>query len=297
MGDNASQDTRRPGVLEQYPVCEKERKMMYNKGKVELLKERTATELSIESDKLSKQSHTKVYVRCTRCGEIFKREFRNLHQLHSCPTYRTIGNVRHKWCNKCYKFKPTHLFGLNNDGYKSQCRLCDSYDNSTAQDLKNDITINELIDLLAITVFDIPLRCEFIKLDPRAIMPSRKLATDAGLDVYAIEEHTIPPNEVIQINTGIALVVPNGYYYTIEGRSGFWKHGIVPCRGIIDATYAGPVIIAVHNHSSVPFTIKPGERFAQLIMHRFVQVDITEVEKIDDSYSDRGQAGFGSTGV
>ncbi len=366
---------------------------MFGKGKVELLEQKTVDELRVDISQLRDGSHTKVYVKCTRCGEEYKREFRNLHQLHNCPTYRTIDDVRQKWCNRCQSFKPTTLFSNNSarhDGLNSRCMSCaqdqgatparierlrqkrnnfdgwlsllfskkktectkhgipiditidyllDQWDaqdgccyysrvklefnsikiNSAQLDrvvpskgytvgnvvwcskginnLKNDATVKELSDFLSAAKFDIPIRAEFMKLDEAAKMPERKKTTDAGIDVYALGDYTIDPHSVVTVRTGIALVVPHGYYYTIEGRSGFWKHGIVPCRGIIDATYSGEVMVAVNNLSNKPFEIKSGDRFAQFIMHRFVNVDIIEVAKIDESYSERGAAGHGSTGI
>lgn len=353
---------------------------MFGKGKVELLEQKTLDELGVATSQLSAGSHTKVYVKCMRCSEEYKREFRNLHQLHNCPTYRTIGDVRHKWCNKCKLFKATTQFYANavrHDGFSSQCISCtqdkgSTFDgwiqslftkkrneckkrdipfdittdflidqwhvqdgfcfyskmklnfNSTAlvgaqldrivpskgytignvvwtskaiNNLKNNAPLDEFRDFLSEAIFDVPVRCEFIKLDPNAKMPEKKRATDAGLDVYAVENNTIEPHSVKTIRTGLAMVVPPGYYYTIEGRSGFWKHGIMPCRGIIDATYSGEVMIAVHNFSDKQFEIKAGDRFAQVIIHRLIQADIIEVEKIDDTYIDRGSAGHGSTGI
>ena len=365
---------------------------MFGKGKVELLEQKTG-ELGIDVHKLSENSHTKVLVKCTRCLEEFKREFRNLNQLHNCPTHKTINGSRYKWCNKCKQFKPIDSFHTNitrYDGLAVYCITCvqgtgaperriaklrekrgtftgwldlffckkkyqcikygipfdltvesltdqwhkqhgrcyyskmDLQFNSKSMNgaqldrvepaggylrtnvvwcskainnLKNNASIEEFTNFLNAAVFDIPVRCEFMKLAENAKIPVRKRATDAGLDIYSIEDVIIPPYNTYCVKTGIALVVPPGYYYTIEGRSGFWKKGIVPCRGIIDATYSGEVLISICNHGPNEFQIKQGERFAQLVMHRFVQTDIIEVECVDDLYADRGVAGFGSSGL
>lgn len=366
---------------------------MYGKGKVSLLEDRTSSELGVMINGLRPGSHTKVFVRCSRCAEEFTREFRNLHQLHQCPAYRTIDNERRKWCNRCQNFKSPSLFSKNSarpDGLSSQCtgciqnkgapparlaRLCalrSTFDgwlkrlicqkkSTTAKDgipfnlttqymadlwesqsgkcyytritlkhnsrslsgaqidriipskgyvagnvvwsskgfnnLKNDATLDELTEYFSQINFSLPFRCEFMKLEPNARMPTRARATDAGLDVYALESNVLQPEQITIIRTGIALVVPPNYYYTIEGRSSLWKHGVVPCRGIIDATYSGELKVAIINHNSTnPYSIAAGDRIAQLIMHRFVPVDVVEVARIDDSYSERGEAGFGSTG-
>lgn len=242
--------------------------------------------------------------------ELFYCNKRCFCRKHDIYFDLTTDFLKDQWSNQngcCFyskiplKFSSTSLVGAQLDriipqkGYvKDNVVWCSKAVNS----LKSNASIQEFTDFLTGAFFNIPIRCEFMKLDNRAKMPERKRATDAGLDVYAIEDCIIPPNTTATLRTGLALVVPPGYYYTIEGRSGFWKHGIVPCRGIIDATYSGEVMIAICNHNQLnEFTIKQNERFAQLIMHRFVPVDIIEVESIDDSYSDRGAAGFGSSGV
>lgn len=162
--------------------------------------------------------------------------------------------------------------------------------------LKNDASLDDLSAFLQQVVLDIPVRCEFQRLHLAAKMPSRARATDAGLDVYAIEDTTILIGVPQIVRTGIVLVVPPGYYYTIEGRSGYWKHALMPFRGIIDATYSGELLITMINLSDKHQNIQVGDRFAQIIMHKFVYNDITEVAHISPEYRGRGAAGFGDSG-
>lgn len=101
---------------------------MYGKGRVEVLVDRTKQEFNIDYLTLGSGSHTKVYVRCLRCGEEFLREYRNLHQRHNCPTHviRQDG-VKLKWCNGCSAFLAHALFLSNParyDGLSSLCRAC-----------------------------------------------------------------------------------------------------------------------------------------------------------------------------
>jgi dUTP pyrophosphatase len=156
-----------------------------------------------------------------------------------------------------------------------------------------------MFDWLAVKVrnwLDVPVKIEFMKLAPNAKMPHRAKPTDAGFDIYALHDFTIQSRTVRTVHTGVAFVAPPGWYYTIEGRSGSWKHGIVPCRGIMDSTYSGEIMVAVHNHGPDHFTIAEGERFAQLTVHKYVPIEIVEVDKVSDSYAGRGAAGHGSTG-
>lgn len=79
-------------------------------------------------------------------------------------------------------------------------------------------------------------------------------------------------------------------------RSGLtWKHSIDVGAGVIDADYRGPVGVILFNHSDVDFTVKPGDRIAQMIIERILTPEVLEVEDLDATV--RGAGGFGSTGV
>lgn len=139
------------------------------------------------------------------------------------------------------------------------------------------------------------LRVECKRLRPDAIIPTRAKDTDAGYDLYAPESFDVPVGGITQVATGIALTVPAGYYYTIEGRSRFWKHNTMPHTGIIDATYSGELLVTMVNNSDHLVFVAAGERFAQIVVQRMVETEIVEVDEI--SYTGRGAAGFGSTGA
>lgn len=131
---------------------------------------------------------------------------------------------------------------------------------------------------------------------PAAKVPSRKRASDAGFDLSSVEDIVISPGNIVSIDTGIKVAVPQGWYYTIEGRSSLFKAGIFPCRGIIDAGYTGNVIVSLCNHSKKPYHITAGDRIAQMIFHKQYNVSFIEVDEFSDEYSMRGEAGFGSSG-
>lgn len=138
------------------------------------------------------------------------------------------------------------------------------------------------------------LRVECKRLRPDAIIPTRAKDTDAGYDLYAPESFDVPVGGITQVATGIALTVPAGYYYTIEGRSRFWKYNTMPHTGIIDATYSGELLVTMVNNSDHLVFVAAGERFAQIVVQRMVETEIVEVDEI--SYTGRGAAGFGSSG-
>lgn len=130
-----------------------------------------------------------------------------------------------------------------------------------------------------------------------AKLPFRKRVTDAGYDLYSIENKTIPSGRAQLVRTGIIIACPPGFYYTIEGRSSLWMKGIFPNRGIIDATYTGEVVISLVNVNNDAFNVEEGQRIAQLIIHRQYDANFVEVPKFSAVYDQRGTAGFGSSGV
>ena len=130
--------------------------------------------------------------------------------------------------------------------------------------------------------------------------PGYATAGSAGVDLPACinEPLTILPGARVAVPTGVALDMPDG---TIVGlvfpRSGLaTKHGISLANavGVIDSDYKGEILVALHNQSNQPYTVKPGERIAQLL---FMPVCHAVLEPVSElSASERGAGGFGSTG-
>ena len=138
------------------------------------------------------------------------------------------------------------------------------------------------------------------KLTSTAIIPTRGSEKAAGYDLYADTNSVveIKPHKTKKINTGIAIMIPNGYYGAIVARSGLsTKKGLRPanCTGIIDSDYRGDIIVALHNDSDEVQTIEPHERIAQLVICPFLSVEFNEVDEFDETA--RGENGFGSTGT
>lgn len=137
------------------------------------------------------------------------------------------------------------------------------------------------------------------KLREEAVLPERKTPGSAGYDLCACigREFTIEPGELVIIPTGIAMEVPAGCAGMIFTRSGLGvKHGITVSNGVgvIDSDYRGEVHVGLRNSSRAAYTVRPGERIAQLIV---LPVCLPPVEEIDElSETQRGEGGFGSTG-
>ncbi|KAL3481175.1 dUTPase-like protein [Aspergillus californicus] len=133
------------------------------------------------------------------------------------------------------------------------------------------------------------------KLTSSATAPTRGSAFAAGYDLYSAKEITIPAKGKALVDTGLAIAVPEGTYGRIAPRSGLAsKHFIDTGAGVIDADYRGEVKVLLFNFSDVDFTIKEGDRVAQLILERIYTPEVMIVEELAESV--RGAGGFGSTG-
>lgn len=142
------------------------------------------------------------------------------------------------------------------------------------------------------------LRLGFTKLDERALAPRYAQAGDAGLDLHALDSHTMKPFERKLIPTGIALEIPQGYAGFVLPRSGLSsKFGLtlINSPGLIDSGYRGEVKIACVNlDPETEVEIQAGDRIAQLVIMQAPQIELAEG---DLSPSNRGDKGFGSSGV
>lgn len=135
-----------------------------------------------------------------------------------------------------------------------------------------------------------------VKLDDGAFLPKRKHTADAGLDLKAPKGTLIGlmPNDMVCINTGVHIELPSGYVGLIKSRSGLNRDGI-QCEGVIDENYRGAIGITLYNQGEDLLIISPGDRIAQLLVVPCMYVDLEVVDELSDT--DRGEEGFGSTGV
>lgn len=122
---------------------------------------------------------------------------------------------------------------------------------------------------------------------------------DAGADLTSTEALTLLPGERATVGTGVAIALPDGYVAFVVPRSGLAaKHGItvVNSPGTVDAGYRGEIKVTLLNtdsHNS--YEISHGDRIAQLIVLPFATAHFVKVDELPES--ERGEGGFGSTGV
>ena len=131
-------------------------------------------------------------------------------------------------------------------------------------------------------------------------LPKYETLLSAGMDISAnLEEPiTIKPNQRSLIKTGLYISLHDGYEAQIRPRSGLaLKKGITVLNspGTIDADYRGEIGVIIANLSDSDFTIKSGDRIAQMVIAKFEKISWNAVDKLDNSL--RGNKGFGSTGI
>ena len=131
-------------------------------------------------------------------------------------------------------------------------------------------------------------------------LPHYETSASAGMDLRASisESRTLKPLERSIVGTGLFIELPVGIEAQVRPRSGLAaKKGITVLNapGTIDADYRGEIGVILVNLSNEDFIINNGERIAQLVIAKHERAEWTEVELLSDT--DRGEGGFGSTGV
>ena len=138
----------------------------------------------------------------------------------------------------------------------------------------------------------------FKRIRPAAQLPRYAHASDAGMDVQSAESLVIPAKARALVPTGLVANIPPGYEIQVRPRSGLaFKKGVtvINAPGTIDSGYRGEIGVLLVNLGDEDFEIKAGDRIAQLVVAPVLQPEIVEASDIDET--DRGVAGFGSTGV
>ena len=144
------------------------------------------------------------------------------------------------------------------------------------------------------------LGVKFLKTHPDAVLPERNhkdlFTGDSGYDVTAVENTVIPAKGAAVVPVGLKLAyLPPGIWIRIESRSGLqFKHGLQAFNGIIDNQYRGDMGIRVLNHSDKDYTVKKGDRVAQLVLYPLLAQETSWADEVHET--DRGEKGFGSSG-
>jgi len=122
----------------------------------------------------------------------------------------------------------------------------------------------------------------------------------AGMDICAAIDDplTLSPGSIALVPSGFAMALPGGYEAQVRPRSGLAvKHGltVINSPGTIDSDYRGEVKVGLINLGPVPYTLRRGERIAQMVIQRVAQAQVRVVVELDETQRNGG--GFGSTGM
>ncbi len=136
------------------------------------------------------------------------------------------------------------------------------------------------------------------RISPDAVLPqyAHGPLEDAGMDVCSTAEVTLEPNVPALVPTGLTVEVPSGYECQLRPRSGLaFKHAITlpNAPATIDPGYRGEIRVILINLGKQSYTVKKGDRIAQMVIAKYEAVEWDEAELAD---SVRGAGGFGSSG-
>lgn len=137
---------------------------------------------------------------------------------------------------------------------------------------------------------------DVVKLRDDVILPKYAHDSDVGADIYAAEEITLKPQATEIVPTGIKVAIPIGYEIQIRPRSGLslkTKLRVANAPGTIDPAYRQEVGVIITNTGNLSYTIKKGDRIAQMVVMPVPMIQWNEVDELDET--DR-TGGYGSTG-
>ena len=133
-----------------------------------------------------------------------------------------------------------------------------------------------------------------VMLEDGAYAPTRAHETDAGLDIKSRESQIIPAKESAVFHTGVHVELPKGTAGVLISKSGLNMKWGITSTGLIDEGYTGEIVVKLYNNSGYDYWVEAGDKISQLVI---VPVYYTQVELVNTlEETDRGNAGFGSTG-
>lgn len=139
------------------------------------------------------------------------------------------------------------------------------------------------------------------KLSQDATLPLRSTSGAAGYDLFSAEDYEIKEGEKECISTGISIQLPRNpnpgmdYVAIVKSRSGLSvKSNLEVGAGVIDSDYTGEVRVVLRNLGRKTYSVKKGDKIAQLLIHECFQGAVEEVSSLGETV--RGDKGFGSTG-
>ncbi|MFQ5433064.1 MAG: dUTP diphosphatase [Nitrospinota bacterium] len=127
-----------------------------------------------------------------------------------------------------------------------------------------------------------------------ASLPRLAHTGDLGYDLFSAEDAVIPSGVQHKVRTGVALQFPDGWGGIIKDRSSMASARVYSSAGVIDGGYRGEIMVLLRNDSDADYTIKKGDRVAQMVPVQAARMEVVEVEELSDT--SRNEKGFGSSG-
>lgn len=136
-----------------------------------------------------------------------------------------------------------------------------------------------------------------VKLDPGATLPTKGYGTDAGWDLYAKEEFTVPAGGSAVHDTGVHMSIPRGYCGLLVSKSGLNVKKGLTSTGLIDSHYTGSIVVKLYNNDQGRHHLfRAGEKITQIVILPIPEVELELVSELEEADGGRGANGFGSTG-
>lgn len=133
-----------------------------------------------------------------------------------------------------------------------------------------------------------------VMLDNGAYMPSRGYETDAGLDLRTPKAVTVPAHGSAIVDTGVHVALPRGCAGLLVSKSGLNVKHDITSTGLIDEGYTGSIVVKLYNHGGGDHRFEAGDKITQLVVMPVIRESLVQVSAFRTS--ERGNAGFGSTG-
>lgn len=133
-----------------------------------------------------------------------------------------------------------------------------------------------------------------VQLDDGAYMPTRAHDTDAGADLYCMEDFIVPAHDSVVIGTGVHIELPEYTVGMVKSKSGLNINACITCEGVVDEGYDGEIRLRVYNHGDYDYAFAAGDKVTQFVVLPVLYPTYIKVTKIDGGA--RGSDGFGSTG-
>ncbi len=140
----------------------------------------------------------------------------------------------------------------------------------------------------------IPVKIKYLR--SGAMLPSLATIGSACFDIRAVHCTVILPRSISKVATGLAFELPMGYEMVIRPRGGLSSKGITIANspGTLDSDYRGELFIILHNTTLLSYTVRPGDRIAQIAVKKVLEMEFLDLPFTE---TERGVGAFGSTGI